>query len=351
MSLEFHNVSHSYGTTRVLQDISFKAAEGEILCLLGPSGGGKSTLLRLAAGLEPVQSGHLSLDGELLAQPGIQPPPEQRPIGLVFQDHVLFPHLTVTSNLAFGLAGTNKLAQRDRVAQLLEQMDLAGLDERYPHELSGGQQQRVALARAMAPKPRVLLLDEPFASVDSTLRRQLRRTTRAALKASGTTAIVVTHDPDEAMQLADSIAVMAQGKIAQHDSPSAIWQQPTTLQVALLFGDATAIVSHSRGGTVFSAFGEMASTLPDGPTTLAIRPQGIELHQPDSDHPATAEVTDLRLLGHRWQLRLTALPSETAHQDLPTISATTDSPESFALGTQVRTTLNEKDCFLFSNTN
>lgn len=354
MSLEFHNISHSYGKTRVLQDISFTATEGEILCLLGPSGGGKSTLLRLAAGLEALQSGVLKLNGNVLAEPGTQPPPEARPIGLVFQDHVLFPHLTVAANLAFGLAGLSADAQQARVNELLQQMDLTGLGARFPHELSGGQQQRVALARAMAPKPSVLLLDEPFASVDSTLRRQLRRTTRNALLTEGTTAIVVTHDPEEAMQLADSIAVMADGGIAQHGSPTEIWQQPTTLQVALLFGDAAPIDAQVRDGIAHTQFGELAATSsqaalwPNGAATIAVRPEGIALQFPDSSHPPTAAVTDVRLLGHHWQVQLRALDSEAPNQPLNVATASTNG---LTVGTQVHTKLEPRNCFLFSNNN
>lgn len=359
MSLEFHNVSHSYGATRVLQDISFSAALGDILCLLGPSGGGKSTLLRLAAGLEPLQSGHLILDGQVLARPGHEPAPEARPIGLVFQDHVLFPHLTVSANLAFGLNDPDKAAVDARVNGLLEQMDLGGLGPRYPHELSGGQAQRVALARAMAPKPRVLLLDEPFASVDSTLRRQLRHTTREALKTTGTTAIVVTHDPDEAMELADSIAVMAEGGIVQHANPTEIWQQPATLAVALLFGDAMELRANSANGIATCAFGQLDPRLsnqhngqqPNGAATLAVRPQGVRLSAPNSTHPATAVITDIRLLGHRWQVQLEALVAQGTQSPeritASLIASEEKLPTGVAIGNNVHTTLAPADCFLF----
>jgi len=349
MSLEFHNVSHSYGATRVLQDISFSASLGDILCLLGPSGGGKSTLLRLAAGLEPLQSGQLTLDGQCLASLGQQPPPEERPIGMVFQDHVLFPHLNVNANLAFGLSGMEQTAIDARISGLLEQMDLAGLGTRYPHELSGGQAQRVALARAMAPKPSVLLLDEPFASVDSTLRRQLRQTTRDALKAAGTTAIVVTHDPDEAMELADSIAIIAGGTIAQHASPAAIWHEPATLAVALLFGDAVELAARYDNGVAHSAFGEFlappSTAVATGAVSLAVRPEGVRLTVADSTHPASAVITDLRLLGHRWQVGLQALAQPAR------ITATVSSSVGLAIGTPVHTSLTPEDCFLFSKTN
>ena len=275
MNLAYHNVSHAYGSTPVLQDISFAAAEGEILCLLGPSGGGKSTLLRLAAGLEPLQQGHITLGDQVLAEPGAEPAPEDRPVGLVFQDHVLFPHLTVARNIAFGIAQRSAAAQAERIGELLEQMDLSDLGERYPHELSGGQQQRVALARALAPQPGVLLLDEPFASVDATLRRQLRTTTQQVLRESGTTAIVVTHDPDEAMALADSIAVITHGRVVQHAPPTEVWRHPRTLEVAALFGDAQLISATNSDGEARCWLGNLPCDFDVATLTVAVRPEGI----------------------------------------------------------------------------
>jgi len=339
MNLSFHNLSHSYGQTQVLQDISFTAHSGEILCLLGPSGGGKSTLLRLAAGLETLQQGHIKLNDQILAKPGAEPPPEDRSIGLVFQDHVLFPHLTVAQNLSFGLTHEPRQQRNDRVSELLDSMDLTGLDKRYPHELSGGQQQRVALARAMAPRPSVLLLDEPFASVDSTLRRALRQTTRNALKAAGTTAIVVTHDPEEAMQLADSIAIMAAGGIAQHASPQKIWQHPATLDVALLFGDAQAIAGESDGEHAHCGFNALPTDIRPGPVQIAIRPQGITLGQTAG---TPAQVTDVRLLGHEWQIQLL-----TSNEKPQKLIATVNNLEGIAQGATLFATLNPEDCFVF----
>lgn len=342
MSLTFDNISHSYGHTRVLQDISFEAREGEILCLLGPSGGGKSTLLRLAAGLEPLQEGEILLDGELLARPGAEPPPEARPVGLVFQDHVLFPHLRVSENIGFGLPNLSSQDKRQRVTELLDRMDLTGLGERFPHELSGGQQQRVALARALAPNPRVLLLDEPFASVDSTLRRSLRQATRRALKAAGTTAIVVTHDPEEAMQLADSIAVMAAGRIAQHGTPEAIWQAPATLDVALLFGDAQSFPGRSNGEVIDCGFIQLPTAAPAGEVLIAVRPNDIHLSPPDATRPANVEVRDVRLLGDTWQVQLVTLSSDP-------LSLTAVIPErgSIVPGTQLHGNLDKESYFIF----
>jgi len=344
MSLSFHNLSHSYGDTQVLQDISFTAQSGEILCLLGPSGGGKTTLLRLAAGLEMLQHGHIELNGELLAQPGAQPPPEDRPIGLVFQDHVLFPHLTVAQNLSFGLAKQTRQQIEQRVSELLSNMDLEGLDNRYPHELSGGQQQRVALARALAPKPSVMLLDEPFASVDSTLRRALRQTTRNALKNAGTTAVVVTHDPEEAMQLADSIAIMAAGAIAQHANPTEIWRRPATLDVALLFGDAQAIAGDSDGKQANCGFNGLPTDCAAGPVTIAIRPQGVALGHAGVADSTPAIVQDIRLLGHNWQLQL-----QTKADKPQMLVATVDTLNDIEQGDTVHVTLEPDECFVFGD--
>ena len=198
MAIEFRAVSHAYSVEPVLADLSLTAQAGEITCLLGASGSGKSTLLRLAAGLERVQSGSIWLDGELLADASHHPAPEVRPIGLVFQDHVLFPHKTVRANVAFGVQN----AKDEVIDRALADVDLEGFGDRYPDTLSGGQQQRVALARALAPAPAVVLLDEPFASIDATLRRQLREATGAALKAQKNIAVIVTHDPEGEVALA-----------------------------------------------------------------------------------------------------------------------------------------------------
>lgn len=345
MSLTFLNLSHSYGQTQVLQDISLAAREGEILCLLGPSGGGKSTLLRLAAGLERLQAGRIELDHKLLAEPGTEPPPEARPIGLVFQDHVLFPHLSVADNITFGVRDQPRKQRDQSVIDLLASMNLAGLGERFPHELSGGQQQRVALARALAPAPRVLLLDEPFASVDSTLRRALRAETRRVLRAAGTTAIVVTHDPEEAMQLADTIAVLVEGAIVQHGSPEAIWNQPATLDVALLFGAAQTLEGTSNDGAVATTFGPLRDTpvtSQAGRVTIAVRPQGVLLSMPDHNQMANAVVVDVRLLGHAWQVQLHAIDDPATR-----LVANVDELQGIAVGTQLVARLQADNCFVF----
>lgn len=234
MSLEFQQIAHAYGDVPALHDVSFSALAGEITCLLGSSGCGKSTLLNLAAGLLSVQRGSVSVGGEVLAAPGVNPPPEARPVGLVFQDGALFPHMTIAKNVGFGLP-------RERLGEIdgwLERVGLAGLGARYPHELSGGQQQRAALARAMAPEPQVLLMDEPFASVDIVLRRRLRRDCRRLLREAGTTTVLVTHDPEEALDIADRIAVMDAGRIVQVGSPEDLHERPASAAVGAIFGGA-----------------------------------------------------------------------------------------------------------------
>ena len=234
-------VGHSYGDARVLEKVSLSVAAGEIVCLLGASGSGKSTLLRVLAGLEPLQEGWVRYRGERLAEPGREPPPEARNFGFVFQDHVLFPHLTVADNVGFGLRNLPAAERESRIREQLAQVGLSGFADRYPHTLSGGQQQRVALARALAPAPGLMLLDEPFASVDSTLRRRLREDARRTLRASGVPSIVVTHDPEEAMELADRIAVIRGGTIVQDDVPAAVWQNPGDRFIAELFSATDAI--------------------------------------------------------------------------------------------------------------
>ncbi|MEP3050896.1 MAG: ABC transporter ATP-binding protein [Erythrobacter sp.] len=271
MSLEFRHIAHSYGQNRALEDVSFTAPKGEITCLLGSSGCGKSTLLNLAAGLLPVQHGSIHLDGELLAGNGSFPPPEKRPIGLVFQDGALFPHMNIADNVGFGLQKNGDWA--GLVDGWLNTVGLAGLGKRFPHQLSGGQQQRAALARAMATQPHVLLMDEPFASVDIVLRRSLRRECRTLLRERGATTILVTHDPDEALDVADNIAVMEAGQIVQFGSPQELHQNPVSASVGAIFHGAQVVAGKHLDGGIETAFGmwpkdsiagDFPADLPDG---------------------------------------------------------------------------------------
>jgi iron(III) transport system ATP-binding protein len=218
--------------------LSLTVAQGEILALLGPSGCGKTTTLRIIAGFERPDAGTVTIRGHLMAGPGRSVPPEDRGIGIVFQDYALFPHLTVAENVGFGLARRDRSARRERVAQILELVGLSGFAGRYPHELSGGQQQRVAVARALAPAPALMLLDEPFSNLDADLRAQMRDEVEKILRSTGTTAIFVTHDQEEAFTLADRVGVLNQGRIEQLGTPEEIYHHPANQFVAEFVGAA-----------------------------------------------------------------------------------------------------------------
>jgi iron(III) transport system ATP-binding protein len=307
MSLQLHNIHHSYGRHAALADISLSLNDGEILCVIGPSGSGKSTLLRTVAGLERLQQGKILLDGECIAQPNHSPPPERRPVGLVFQDHALFPHLTVAENVGFGLNHLTPAGRQQQVDELLQSVDLLALGARYPATLSGGQQQRVALVRALATKPRVMLLDEPFASVDTPLRRQLRQDARQSLKRSGTTAIVVTHDPEEAMAMADRILVLVDGIAVQFDTPQALWQHPAHRFVAETIAGLQSLIGVVAAEHVTTAFGNLPRTMLENSEeldvgreiTLGIRGNAISIEQ-DAKTGAAAIVRDIRFDGIQW---------------------------------------------------
>ncbi len=219
--------------------LSLTLAIGEIACLIGASGCGKTSALRAIAGFLPVQAGRIVLSGTVINAAGQHLAPQLRGIGLMFQDLALFPHLTVAANIAFGLSKQSKAEQASRTQHLLGVVGLLGLERRYPHELSGGQQQRVALARALAPKPRLLLLDEPFSSLDANLRRQLALDIRLILKAESVTALMVTHDQHEAFAFADTVGVMHQGRMEQWASPYTLYHQPSTRYVAQFIGEGT----------------------------------------------------------------------------------------------------------------
>ncbi|MEQ8412211.1 MAG: ABC transporter ATP-binding protein [Erythrobacter sp.] len=295
MSLEFRHIAHAYGEVQALRDIDLVAPAGEITCLLGSSGCGKSTLLGLAAGLLPVQSGSIVLDGKVLADESGAPPPEKRPVGLVFQEGALFPHMDLRRNIAFGLPK----GRHGEIEGWLEQVGLAGLGARFPHELSGGQQQRAALARAMAPGPAVLLMDEPFASVDIVLRRRLRRDCRMLLKERGATTILVTHDPAEALDIGDRIAVMEAGRIVQFGTPVELHETPQAASVGAMFSGAQVVPAERRGEALSTAFGDwpvdcVSGALPDSARLdLLVHARALDL-EPD---PQGLPIRDLHALG------------------------------------------------------
>ena len=264
--LEVKNVSLGYGATTVVHAVSLALARGEIGCLLGASGCGKTTLLRAIAGFEPVRAGGIALQGETVSTRGNNVPPQRRDIGMVFQEHALFPHHDVAGNIAFGLHRLPAAERPARVAEMLELVGLQGMGGRWPHELSGGQQQRVALARALAPRPRLLLLDEPFSSLDASLRESIAREVRAILKRAQATALMVTHDQHEAFAMADHIGVMASGRLMQWGSAMQVYCTPATREVAQFVGEGVLLPAtpHAAGGWQ-TRLGTLPASLPHYP--------------------------------------------------------------------------------------
>jgi iron(III) transport system ATP-binding protein len=248
MLLEVENLRHAYGEQEVVRALSFSITRGAIGCLLGPSGCGKTTVLRCIAGFESVREGEIRLAGRLVSGPGVMLPPEKRRIGMVFQDYALFPHLSVAGNIAFGL---HAAADDERTARVQELATLVGLSSalaKYPHEISGGQQQRVALARALAPRPELLLLDEPFSNLDVDLRERLSLEVREIIKASGATAVLVTHDQQEAFSMADEIGILHEGRIQQWDTPYNLYHRPGNRFVADFVGQGVFLPGKALNG-------------------------------------------------------------------------------------------------------
>ena len=247
-SLHVSELEYAYGSHRVVHGVSFRLTPGRIGCLLGPSGCGKTTVLRCIAGFEPAQGGEIRIAEQVVSRPGLQLPPEQRGIGMVFQDYALFPHLSVADNIAFGLGRLPASEARARVGAMLALVGLADAANAFPHALSGGQQQRVALARALAPAPGLLLLDEPFSNLDVDMRERLSMEVRAILNTAGTTAILVTHDQHEAFAVADEVGVMRNGTIEQWDTPYNLYHRPRTRFVADFIGEGVFLRGVSTGG-------------------------------------------------------------------------------------------------------
>ncbi len=296
MHLSLDQVSIRYPGQPVdaVHQVSFGLAAGDIGVLLGPSGCGKTTLLRAVAGLEPLAGGTLTLAGQTLSRPGQTTPPEQRQMGMVFQDYALFPHLSVERNIAYGLHGQPAERQRQRTQEVLELVGLADLGKRYPHELSGGQQQRVALARALAPDPRLLLLDEPFSNLDINLRERLAQELRALLKQTGTTTLLVTHDQQEAFAMGDRIGVLDQGRMQQWADARTLYDAPATPFVARFIGHGMLLpVQADAAGKLQSALGEL-------PGQHAANSRQLLLRSHDLQYDPTAPV-HARLLGSSYQ--------------------------------------------------
>ncbi len=275
------NLSKSFNDVAVLNDCSLTLHSGEMLSLLGPSGCGKTTLLRIIAGLEQSESGNIHINGRCVASASNWVPPENRNVGMVFQDWALFPHLDVSRNVGYGVP---RRKRSQKVAKALELVNMVGMQKRIPDTLSGGQQQRVALARALAPEPTVLLLDEPFSNLDTSLRREVRGEVRQLLQDTHITAVFVTHDREEALVLGDSVALMCEGKIVQVGDPAEIYQKPTNPWAASFIGTMSLYPATAQGHQAQSNLGEIPLQAPAyGPVNVVVRPEAIELCVPSGN--------------------------------------------------------------------
>jgi iron(III) transport system ATP-binding protein len=322
--LELRNVSRHFPGVAAVDRLSLVVGAGRIGCLLGPSGSGKSTVLRAIAGFERPDAGEIEAGGEILSGPGIWVPPERRRIGMVFQDFALFPHLDVLANVGFGLHDAGHAMRRRRSLELLELVGLAGQARRFPHELSGGQQQRVALARALAPRPRLVLLDEPFSNLDADVRTELAQHVRSALVTEGATALLVTHDQREAFAIADEVGVLRAGRLEQWDAPWQLYHSPATRFVADFVGEGTFILGTVLGpGRVSTELGviegQLTSAQPPGThVDLLLRPDDL-IHDDSSELRAEVVERVFRGAQFRYTLRLpsgaTALSFVPSHHD------------------------------------
>jgi len=332
LALRCQGVTRRFGPTVAVDAVDLEVPTGSFTSLLGPSGCGKTTLLRIIAGLERLDAGTVEIDGREVDGPSVHVAPEDRSVGMVFQAHALFPHLDVGRNVAFGLRSLEHAARGRRVAEVLELVGLTGFERRMPAQLSGGQQQRVALARALAPSPSLLLLDEPFSSLDAALRESVREEVRAILRAAGQTALLVTHDQEEALSITDRVGVMFDGRLHQVADPETLYREPTTRQVAAFVGDAD-LVAGTRAASfmVDTPFGRLPTAAPvtSDHVTVVVRPENVELRAA-ADGPAT--VRHVTFFGHDSLV-------EVALEDGTTLRSRSGSGERLERGQHVRATV------------
>ncbi|MBH0238966.1 ABC transporter ATP-binding protein [Methylobrevis albus] len=340
--LVFDDVCHAYGDALSVDGVSLDVRPGEVLCLLGRSGCGKTTLLRVAAGLEPVLSGTVSMDGRIVSAATLLEPPERRGIGLMFQDYALFPHMTILANVMFGLKSLDRTEAARAARAALARVGLEAYASDYPHALSGGEQQRVALARAIVPRPAILLMDEPFSGLDKRLRDVVRDETLAVLKETGATAIVVTHDPEEAMRMADRIALMRGGRLVQVGTPADLYSAPADLFVARFFAEMNEIEGDVAAGAVATPLGAMpAPGLADGTAAVVcVRLQGLKLGAPGAGSPG-------RVLRRRFLGEVTLFEVAVEGLERP-LQARVRDDVAFAAGDEVAITVDARDVLVFA---
>jgi iron(III) transport system ATP-binding protein len=300
--VSLREVSKSFGRLDAVRQVSLEIGRGELVAVLGPSGCGKTTLLRTIAGFERPDAGTVVVGDEVVAGDGRFVPPERRRIGMVFQDYALFPHLTVRANVGFGLAARPRDKRDPLTLRTLELVGLQHKADRYPHELSGGERQRVALARALAPGPALVLLDEPFSSLDASLRAGLRREVELILRDAEATALLVTHDQEEALSLADRLAVMREGRIVQVGAPEEVYVRPASRWAAQFVGEVNVLAGVAHGSGVETELGVFDLRAPaSGSVHVAVRPEQLELR---ADHDGNAEVVAREFRGHDVLYRL-----------------------------------------------
>ena len=352
--LEIRNLRRSFDGRAVVDGVSLRIMPGQVTCLLGPSGCGKSTTLRMIAGVEMQDSGEIYVDGKLICDTVFRVPPERREIGLMFQDFALFPHLSVADNVAYGLRGS-KAEKRARVEELLGRVDLMDFIDGYPHQLSGGEQQRVALARALAPRPRIMLMDEPFSGLDNRLRDGIRDETLNILKDEDTAVLLVTHEPDEAMRMADEIALMRDGKIVQQGAPYNVYTRPIDRASVAFFSDANMLNATVEGALAMTPFGRfLAPGVPDGTeVSIVFRPQHLRIDfdragkgpvpTPVDGTPARAVVERARFMGNE------SLIEYKLDHDGSVMKATVPNVFLPQAGTVMWLTVRRDRCFVFAS--
>lgn len=300
-AVRLSGVTKTFGPVTAVRNLDLEAKSGKILALLGPSGCGKTTALRLIAGFELPDAGEVEVSGRKVAGTGVRVPPERRRVGMVFQDYALFPHLSVARNVAYGLPKGKR--SRARISETLALAHLSGLEDRMPHELSGGQQQRVALARALAPEPDIVLLDEPFSNLDAALRTRVRSEMREILHQAGVTAVFVTHDQEEALSVADEVAVMLDGTVVQSAPPESLYHHPATREVAAFVGDANFLPGVAADGYVRCELGTIPlwSEEVEGEVEIMVRPEALVLRGLQNGR---ATVEEREFYGHDQVLKL-----------------------------------------------